>query len=114
MSAEPVGEAVSTGDPRQYRDDSPVSRERGFCPCCGYRTLVPGRPGSYEVCPVCYWLDDLVGFYHPDAESDYNHVSLREARVNFRACGACTPAVADRTRDPLGEDRDPNHPYDAD
>jgi hypothetical protein len=90
----------------------PVSRELGFCPCCGYRTLSPGAPGSYEVCPVCYWLDDLFGFHYPGAESDYNHVSLREARENVREHGACRSDVVDRTRDPDGRERDPNWPYD--
>jgi hypothetical protein len=112
MSAEPVGEAVSTGDPRQYRDDSPVSRERGFCPCCGYQTLAPDTPGSYEVCPVCYWLDDLVAFYAPEYESEYNHLSLEQARANFAEHGAITPAAVSRTRAPRdGEVRDPNWPY---
>ena len=42
------------GGPRAGGDgSSPVSRELGFCPCCGYRTLSPGQPGSYEVCEIC-------------------------------------------------------------
>jgi len=63
------------------------------------------------VCPVCYWLDDLVGFHYPDDESDYNYVSLRTARENFREYGACVPEAVDRTRQPDGDERDPNFPY---
>lgn len=100
---------MSDGSPRR-RGEHPVSRELGFCPCCGYRTLSPEAPGSYEVCGVCGWLDDLVGFYHPSTQSDYNHVSLAAARENFRECGACSPDLADSTRDPT-EERDPNYPY---
>lgn len=95
------------------RRDSPVSRELGHCPCCGYRTLSPGAPGSYEVCPVCGWLDDLVGFHHPSVESDYNYCSLRKARRNVGRYGAAIPERVDETRDPCeDEPRDPNWPYD--
>ncbi len=95
---------------RSDRDGSPVSRELGCCPCCGYRTLSPGRPGSYETCPVCGWLDDMYGFYYPNAESDYNYVSLVEARENVARFGACAPDAVEETREP-DEPRDPNHPY---
>jgi hypothetical protein len=90
-----------------------VSRELGFCPCCGYRTLGPGAPGSSEGCEICGWLDDLVGFYHPETQSDYNHVALAEAREKVREYGACLPGVAESTREPTDEDeRDPNDPCD--
>lgn len=28
------------------------------CPCCGY-VVFSEAPGSYEICPVCGWEDDL-------------------------------------------------------
>jgi hypothetical protein len=103
---------MAKGGPRRNdRAGNPVSRELGFCPCCGYRTLEPSQPGSYEVCEICGWLDDLVGFYHPETQSDYNHVSLSEARENVREHGTCLPGMADSTRRPGGEERDPNYPY---
>lgn len=93
-------------------EGSPVSRERGYCPCCGYRTLPPDRPGSYEICPVCDWMDDPVQFHDPEYVGDTNHVSLAEARANVAEHGACTPGAAPDTRDPRDdEDRDPNWPY---
>ena len=106
--------ADDLGDPRpDEADGNPVSRELGFCPCCGYRALSPGAPGSYEVCEICGWLDDLVGFYHPETQSDYNYVSLAQARANVREYGACLPGVAASTRAPTDDDeRDPNYPYD--
>ncbi|QPV64389.1 hypothetical protein I7X12_07185 [Halosimplex litoreum] len=91
---------------------NPAARERGYCPCCGYRTLPPGRPGSYERCPVCDWLDDPIQFADPEFVSDTNHVSLAEARENVREYGACVADAAPSTREPESDEpRDPNWPY---
>jgi len=95
-------------DPR----GNPAAREKGYCPCCGYRTLPPGRPGSYERCPVCDWLDDPIQFADPEFVSDTNHVSLAEARENVREYGACVEDAAPSTREPDDDEpRDPNWPY---
>lgn len=91
---------------------NPASRELGYCPCCGYQTLPEGKPGSYEVCPVCYWQDDPLQFGDLEHVSDANHVSLREARQNFQECGACQPELVEKTQDPpRSARRDPNWPY---
>ena len=91
---------------------NPAARELGYCPCCGYLTLPEGPPGSYEVCPVCRWMDDPIQFADPEYVSDTNHISLREARENFEQFGAASEAVLDDTRGPTdGERRDPNWPY---
>src|SRR6056297_3401333 len=90
---------------------NPAARELGYCPCCGYRTLPKGHPGSYEVCPVCHWLDDPVQFGDDQYVSDTNHVSLSEARENFVEHGACMPEAADQTATPGDAERDPNWPY---
>lgn len=91
---------------------NPASRELGFCPCCGYQTLPEAQPGSYEVCPVCDWIDDPVQFHNLSYVGDTNHVSLSEARQNFAEHGACSPDAVPDTRDPAQEeDRDPNWPY---
>ncbi|MEU0987837.1 CPCC family cysteine-rich protein [Streptomyces sp. NPDC005953] len=29
------------------------------CPCCG-RLVHQSPPGSFQICPVCGWEDDLV------------------------------------------------------
>ncbi|WP_225333020.1 CPCC family cysteine-rich protein [Halomicrobium urmianum] len=91
---------------------NPASRELGFCPCCGYRTLPRCPPGSYAVCPVCQWLDDPVQFGDPEYVSDTNHVSLVQARANFREHGACVPDAVEEAGPPGDAERDPNWPYD--
>jgi hypothetical protein len=34
------------------------------CPCCGYFTFAE-EPGSYDICGVCGWEDDLVQLRFP-------------------------------------------------
>ncbi|MDG5775663.1 CPCC family cysteine-rich protein [Haloarculaceae archaeon H-GB2-1] len=91
---------------------NPASRELGYCPCCGYRTLPRGHPGSEEVCPICHWRDDPRQFGDTDLVSDANEVSLRQARENFEEHGACHATLVDETQDPPKRaQRDPNWPY---
>jgi Cysteine-rich CPCC len=70
-----------------YADETPTAK-RWLCPCCGYRTLDERPPGTYEICPVCFWEDDNVQFDEPDREGAANGVSLNVARRNFRDFGA--------------------------
>lgn len=59
--------------------------------CCDYFT-VPARC-DYEICPVCFW-EQWFGIESPDDESGANHgLTIREARSNFAAFGACCETV---------------------
>jgi hypothetical protein len=60
------------------------------CPCCDYITLP--RRAEYEICPVCFWEDDGLDIDDLDTVSGPNHITLREARVNFGSFGACDDA----------------------
>ena len=54
------------------------------CPCCDYQTL--RERGEYSICPVCFWEDT-------GAEEGYsspNHMTLAQARQNFKEFGACS------------------------
>jgi hypothetical protein len=61
------------------------------CPCCGYRTMSEQPPGTFEICPVCYWEDDNVQFDDPTLEGGANEESLDQARANFARLGAISP-----------------------
>jgi len=51
------------------------------CPCCGY--LVFGDlPGSYGICPICFWEDDLSQLRFP-MTGGANHVTLVDGQRNF-------------------------------
>jgi hypothetical protein len=54
------------------------------CPCCGYLTIEGMPPGTFEICPVCFWEDDNVQFEDIDFEGGANKESLRQARMNFK------------------------------
>lgn len=73
---------------------------RRACPCCECRTLSDLCPGSWEVCPVCFWEDDPVQWEHPTAVSGANRVSLAEARANYAAFGACDKSALAHVRQP--------------
>jgi len=74
--------------------------EKRKCPCCGYRTLYDPNPGSYEICPVCFWEDDQVQSADPDYRGGANNPSLSEARKNFTAFGACDKTAIPHVRKP--------------
>lgn len=77
---------------------------RFACPCCGFLTLDEEPPGTYAICPVCFWEDDLVQFKDPDYEGGANKVSLNQARLNYTHIGASAPEYRSNVRPPLPEE----------
>ncbi len=79
------------------------------CPCCQKETL--DARGDYEICPVCFWEDevyldiknnsiDIMGHYDENKEefldivSGANHgLTLRQARENYKKFGACEKSM---------------------
>jgi hypothetical protein len=79
------------------------------CPCCGFRTLSRKPPGSYGICPVCYWEDDAAQFDDPTADGDgANGVSLDQARKNFKEFGASEREALEYVRPPNPEESSPD------
>jgi len=50
--------------------------------------------GSDEICPVCYWQDDIFGLLEPFVAMGPNHVSLAQAQKNFGELGFSEPRFA--------------------
>ncbi|WP_420535426.1 CPCC family cysteine-rich protein [Actinomadura viridis] len=69
------------------------------CPCCGYMTL--SARGRHEICPVCGWQDTGIRDDEPDEYvGGPNHVTLTEAKANFKLFGASELRGVSRVRPP--------------
>jgi hypothetical protein len=80
------------------------------CPCCGFLTLDEPPPGTFAICPVCFWEDDNIQGADPEYAGGANVVSLREARENFRTLGACEARFRNNVREPTPEEVPRSHP----
>jgi hypothetical protein len=90
--------------PQYQRQKDAESAARFPCPCCGYFTIGEEPPGTFEICPVCFWEDDYVQFGDPDFRGGANRVSLNEARNNFKTFGASEERVMGYVRPPLPDE----------
>ncbi|WP_437201161.1 CPCC family cysteine-rich protein [Planctomicrobium sp. SH664] len=75
------------------------------CPCCNSLTLSQPAPGTFEICPICFWEDDPVQFQDPNSPGGANEVSLVEARMNFISLGAIDARTLRFVRRPASDER---------
>jgi hypothetical protein len=73
------------------------------CPCCG-RLVFAEPPGSYEICPICFWEDDPVQAADPWFAGGANTPSLADAQRNFAEFGAMEPRFVNNVRAPTERD----------
>ena len=78
----------------------PRAHPRFRCRCCGYRTLDEKPPGTFDICPVCFWEDDNVQTNDPDSAGGANRLSLNQSRANFLANGAKEARIENYVRPP--------------
>lgn len=69
------------------------------CPCCGYLVFAEA-PGSYDICAICFWEDDLSQLRFVDLAGGANHPSLIEAQKNFQALGCSERCLLPHVRRP--------------
>gem|GEM_PF-575056 len=74
------------------------------CPCCDCLTLAESPPGTFAICPVCFWEDDRVQFRDHGYAGGANTVSLSDARRNFGAFGACDDGMRGLVRAPTEDE----------
>lgn len=74
------------------------------CPCCGNLTL-DDRPGTFDICPVCYWEDDILQKDNPEYEGGANGISLIKAIENYKKYGAMLPQYINLVRKATCDER---------
>lgn len=74
------------------------------CVCCGYYTMESEPPGTFEICPVCFWEDDGVQYEDPDYEGGANGISLNIARENYKKIGAISEKYLENVRKPFNDE----------
>ena len=74
------------------------------CPCCGYLTFDEKPSGSFKICPVCYWEDDLIQNEDPSYSGGANEISLNQAKKNFSEYGAIKRDFISHVRKPFKEE----------
>lgn len=86
-----------------------ASRDAAYpCPCCGFLSFGE-PPGSYEICPFCFWEDDELQLeFATTLAGGANKPTLQRAQQHFATCGACEPEmVAHVRRSGPSDARDP-------
>jgi len=75
------------------------------CPCCGFLSFGE-PPGSYDICPICFWEDDELQLeYGTTLAGGANKPTLQDAQRTFVSCGACEPEMVAHVRKPGPSDR---------
>jgi len=107
-SQDGTSKAIPTVAAEHVRPAPEPLGERFACPCCGCLTRSEADPGTYDICPVCFWEDDPVQAEDPQYGGGANVVSLNEARANYGSIGASDPAFLDSVRPPRPEEIPPS------
>ena len=73
-------------------------------PVLWHKTLEGEPPGTFDVCPVCFWEDDPARFEDRTLEDGANSPSLQQAQKNYETFGASDEEMVDYIRAPLPEE----------
>ena len=74
------------------------------CKCCDFLTLEEEPKGTFEVCPVCFWEDDIVQSENPEYNGGANIISLNEAKKNFLNFGCMSKEFKSQVRPPNNDE----------
>jgi hypothetical protein len=75
--------------------------ERLQCPCCENFTVESDDEVIVDICDVCFWQYDAIAHELPDRNIGANHISLTQAKENYRQFGVCKKVFIHMVRGPL-------------
>ena len=81
------------------------------CECCGYFTLPEKSAGNYNICPVCFWEDDIVQLEDPNYQGGANEESLNQARKNYYIFKASSKRFIGNVRKPFEAELPENNQF---
>src|SRR5947209_1940161 len=90
-------------NPRRASTVAPMPAEYP-CPCCGHLTFVE-PPGSYDICRLCFWEDDIAMLRWPTTGGGANRAPLVEAQRNYAEFGGSDRGHLVHVRPPQEGDR---------
>ncbi|WP_231637337.1 CPCC family cysteine-rich protein [Paenibacillus sp. FJAT-27812] len=79
------------------------------CPCCDFFTFGSKEEAFFEICEVCFWQYDEVAHDKPEINIGANHISLNQAKGNYRDFGAYERKFKDSVREPYKEEYPENN-----
>jgi hypothetical protein len=79
------------------------ARGQGYpCPCCGH-VVFDEPPGSYSICPICFWEDDLVQLRGSTTPAE--RIARASSRAaTFRRVGAMEERFIGNIRPPSSDE----------
>ena len=72
------------------------------CFICGYPTL--DERCDWDICPICYWEDDVLVQGDEDRRSTANRMMVSEAQANYMLIGAISPEYVENVRPPTADE----------
>ncbi|MDT0124681.1 CPCC family cysteine-rich protein [Paenibacillus sp. RRE4] len=79
------------------------------CPCCYNFTIEAEEEVIVDICDVCFWQFDSVAHSNPQINIGANHITLNQARENYKKFGVCKPQFKNMVRKPLQEELPENN-----
>jgi hypothetical protein len=79
------------------------------CLCCGYLTLDEEPSGTYAICPMCSWEDDVIQARKPNYAGGAERMSHNEALENLRRGGVSGEWSTKHVRPPMTSEYLPGH-----